>query len=100
MKDFFVAFWGKFLKLLEWLALQLQDWKNWVIFLIVVAVIGCEVWVPFLIGLLTGNKWWFGVAAVCQAFWLAPFTPFLPLSIAITVGIRKIIDKKYNNKDK
>lgn len=72
---------------------QLKDWKNWLIFLIVCAVVGCEVWVPALIGLLSGNAWWYGIAAVCWAFWLAPFTPFFPLCLAVTFAVRKIIDK-------
>ena len=63
------------------------------IFAIVSAVVSCEVWMPDLRGIITGNAYLFAVGSACFAFWLAPFTPFLPLCIGITLGIRKVIDK-------
>lgn len=72
-----------------------KEWyyRAYIIFIVVMLVVGSEVWIPGLIGVLTGNAWWYGVAAVCWAFWLAPFTPFLPLCLAITFAVRKIFDK-------
>lgn len=87
----------------KWIWQQLKDWRNLVIFGVVCAVVGSEVWVPALIGLISGNTWWYGIAAVCWAFWLAPFTPFIPLCIAITFAVRKVIDKiktRQKSKDK
>lgn len=85
---------------------QLKDRTNIIIFLSVFLVLSSEVWVPFLLGIITGKAWWYGIAATCWGFWLAPFTPFLPLCVAITFGIRKGIDairkrkKKRKNIDK
>lgn len=88
-----MSIWQKIKNAMQSIARQLKDWKNWIIFIVVMLVVGSEVWIPGLIGVLTGNAWWYGVAAVCWAFWLAPFTPFLPLCLAITFAVRKIFDK-------
>lgn len=88
-----MSIWQKIKNVMQSIAKQLKDWKNWIIFIVVMLVVGCEVWIPALIGVLTGNAWWYGVAAVCWAFWLAPFTPFLPLCLAITFAVRKIFDE-------
>lgn len=85
--------WIKFKALISWLIKQLKDKKNIVIFIIVFLVLSSEVWIPYLLAIITGNKWWWGIGSACWAFWLAPFTPFLPLCIAITFGVRKIFDK-------
>lgn len=77
----------------KWLWTQLKDWHNLIIFLIVVAIVSCEVWIPYIIAVITGDAYWWAIGSACWAFWLAPFTPFLPLCIAITLGVRKIIDK-------
>lgn len=81
---------------------QLKDKTNILIFIIVFLVLSSEVWIPYLLAIITGNKWWWGIGSACWAFWLAPFTPFLPLCFAITFGVRKIVDKirdKHNKKD-
>jgi hypothetical protein len=83
----------------KWLWKQLKDWRNAVIFAIVAIILSCEVWIPYIIGAITGDAYWFGIGSVCWAFWLAPFTPFLPLCIVITLGIRKITDKLRRRKD-
>lgn len=90
--------WIKFKALISWLIKQLKDKKNIVIFIIVFLVLSSEVWIPYLLAIITGNKWWWGIGSACWAFWLAPFTPFLPLCIAITFGVRKIFDKIQKHK--
>ena len=91
--------WRKFLDLLKKLFEQLKDKTNIIIFIIVFLVLSCEVWVPVLLGILTGNEWWYGIAATCWAFWLAPFTPFLPLCFALTFAVRKVFDAIKNRKN-
>lgn len=84
--------WRKFLNLLKALFRQLKDKTNIIIFIIVFLVLSCEVWVPIILGIVTQNAWWYGIAATCWAFWLAPFTPFLPLCVALTFAVRKAYD--------
>lgn len=78
--------------LVKGLFAQLKDRTNIIIFSIVFLVLSSEIWVPILLGTITQNAWWYGIAATCWGFWLAPFTPFFPLCIAVTFGVRKVVD--------
>lgn len=83
MKKFFKKIW-----------LELKDVKTLIIFLIVMIIVDIGVWLPFLIGLITKDPYWFGIAGVVELFWLAPATPFIPICIAITFAIKKILFKE------
>lgn len=89
MKKFF----RKAFDFLKRLFYSLKDKKNILIFCIVTLVVSCEVWVPYLLAIITGNEWWWGIGSACWAFWLAPFTPFLPLCFGLTFAVRKVVDK-------
>lgn len=88
----------KIKNLFKWIFEQLKDKKNLIIFAIVTVILSSEVWIMYLLYFITGNAWFLGIGSACWAFWLAPATPFLPLCIAITIGIRKLLDKKAKNK--
>lgn len=81
----------------SWLWRNLKDWRTFVIFVVVMLVVGCEVWIPLLLGIIfrdtTFGKTMLGVASACEIFWLAPATPFLPLCIVITIGVKSLFDK-------
>lgn len=83
MKKFFKKIWE-----------ELKDVKTLIIFLIVVVIVDAGVWLPLLIGLITKDAYWFGIAGVVELFWLAPATPFIPICIGITFAIKKIIFRK------
>lgn len=60
-------------------------------------------WLSILIGFLFNIKPLLAFATAYTAFWCGPFTPYLPLCLAITLAILKIIDKvkgKRKGKDK
>ena len=80
-----------------WIFQNMKDWRTMVIFLIVMAVISCEVWIPYLMGLITWgtdfSKWCFGIASTIWIWWLLPGTPFLPLCIFITIGIKALFNR-------
>nr|DAQ49159.1 MAG TPA: hypothetical protein [Caudoviricetes sp.] len=92
--------WAKFKALIKWVFKQLKDKTNILIFVIVFLVLSSEVWIPYLLAVITGNKWWWGIGSACWAFWLAPFTPFMSLCIAITFAVRKIVDRVKNKRKK
>lgn len=77
----------------KYLMINLKDWRTWTIFIAVFLILSSEVWVFYVLGILTGNERFYGVASACWLFWLGPFTPFLPLCIAITIGIREVLNK-------
>ena len=83
-----------------WLFYNIRDWRTFVIFILVVLVVGVEVWLPLLLGIIFNNAWLLGLAAACETFWLAPFTPFLPLCIFLTIVIKELFNKIKMKKEK
>ena len=83
----------------KYICINVRDWRTWIIFMSVFLLLSSEVWVFYLLGIITGNEWFYGVASACWLFWLGPFTPFLPLVISLTIGIREVF-KKWKNKKK
>ena len=82
-----------------WLWVNIRDWHTALIFILVVVVVSCEVWVPYLIGAIMWNNEpvrisMFSIGSACWIFWLGPGTPFLPLCIGITIGIKALFKKK------
>ena len=90
--------WSKIKKFWKQTWKELKDWKTLILYIIVNIVLSCEIWVPYLLGLITGNKWWYGIGSACWLFWIGPGTPFIPLCIAITLAIKKIFFKKKDEK--
>lgn len=92
-----------------WLWVNIRDWHTALIFTLVVVIVSCEVWVPYLIGAIMWNNEpvrisMFSVGSACWIFWLGPGTPFLPLCIGITIGIKALFNKwsqkRYEKKSK
>lgn len=81
-----------------WVWINVQDWRTLIIFFISMAIVGCEVWIPALLGLITYgtdfSKWCLGFAATCELWWLSPVgSPFLLICISLTMGIKAVINK-------
>ena len=77
---------------------ELKDWRTFLLFGIVVIVIGSSVWLPLLIGLISNSKWWLGIAATIEAIWLGP-VPFIPICVIITLTIKKIFTWRKNKNE-
>lgn len=77
----------------KWLFLNIRDWRTALIFIIVMLVVSCEVWIPYLIWFITGSKWWLGIGSACWLFWLGPGTPFLIICIGLTILIKGLFNK-------
>lgn len=80
----------------KWIWFNLRDWRTAIIFVIVFLVLSSEVWLFYLLGIISWgsefSKWCIGIASACWIFWLGPGTPFLPLCIAITAGIKALFN--------
>lgn len=54
-------------------------------------------WSPCVVtaslALIVNLWWWSAFVAIC-AFWAGPFTPAVPLQIALAVAIKKIVERK------
>lgn len=81
------------MRLVRYVGAALKDWRNWLIFAAVYAVMTSPTWAGWLLFLITGNPWHLTYSSAYMAFWTLPFTPLIPLCIAITLGIRKLMKK-------
>lgn len=88
----------KIINFFKWLWMQLKDWHNLIVLAVVTIVMTSPIWVCGILGLINNSTILIGIAGGYLAFWLGPATPFWPLCIAITLLIRKILDKFRNNK--
>ncbi len=83
----------KLINFFKWIWIQVKDWHNLIILLIVAAIMSSEIWIMYILGFIYNSAILINIGSVCFAFWLGPFTPFWPLCIAITLFIRRFIDK-------
>ena len=81
-----------------WLWREIRDWRTFLVFAIVVLLVGSEVWVPAMLALIGrgtawGNAMW-GVASAGLLFWnVVPGTPFIGICIVLTIGVKGALDK-------
>ena len=83
----------RFKKFCEWIWSECKDWHTLVLFIIVVVIMYTPVWGGYLIHLIFKKSWGSVMATAYLAFWAGPFTPYFPLCIAITLGIKKLVEK-------
>lgn len=86
IKDFFINLW-------KWTKKELSDPATLITFIIVCVVVSSEVWVMYLLYFITGNGWFAGVASTLWGIWWLPGVEFIPICLAITIGIKAIINK-------
>lgn len=83
----------------NWFKSNLKDKITRRIFYIVFLVMSCPIWGGYLLSVIFKNGWWAGIASACWLFWAGPGTPFLPLCLGITIGVRSLIKKLWRYKD-
>lgn len=100
MKNKIKSLWRKFIQFFRFV---LKDRASRIIFIITFLVLSSPIWLFYTLGIMFKNGWLIGVASAYWLFWIGPFTPFIPLCLGITAGIRAIvaeIRKKINEKKK
>ena len=94
---FWKLLWFYIKKPFIWLKDNIKDWRTFLIFIIVFLVVSCEVWVPYLLGIITWgsdfSKWCFSIGSACLLFWWLPGTPFLLICITLTIVAKIIFNK-------
>ena len=90
----FTALYDDVMRLLRQIASALKDWRNWIIFAVVYAVMTSPTWAGWILYFITDNPWHLTYSTAYMAFWALPFTPLLGLCFAITFAIRRLITKK------
>lgn len=79
---------------IRWIRGECEDWKTWVIFILVAILIYFPVWGGYLLYWIFKWKWCIVMATTSLVFWAGPFTPFFPVCIAVTFFIKGIVDFK------
>lgn len=100
MKKFFSNIINLFKKVFKWIIYELRDVKTFIIFMIVWLVMMAPAWGGYLLAIFTDNSWHLTYATAYFFFWAGPFTPFIPLCLTITIGIKKILKIRTNRKIK
>lgn len=81
VRSFFKSLWNEF-----------GNWKTFTIFIIVWLVMASPTWLGYILFFIFKNRWFLGIASTSLFFWnCVPCTPFIPICIAITLGIKKLI---------
>lgn len=70
------------------------------IFIITFLILSAPIWLFYTLGIIFNNGWLIGIASAYWLFWIGPFTPFIPLCLGITAGVRGIIAKVKHRRDK
>lgn len=84
---------------LYWIKQELSDWRTLVVFFIVAFILYTPTWGGYLYFFIFKSKLALTIATVYAAFWLGPFTPFWGIVVAITLGIKKLIENNENNRN-
>ncbi len=78
-------------KIALWLKTEFANKETFALFLVVLAVMYSPVWGGYLLYALFHWKWCFVMATGYLVFWAGPFTPFFPVCVAVTLGVRRLI---------
>ena len=84
---------GKLKKLWIWLRKNVFN-KEMIVYVLIAEVI---FWSPCIVtGILaiTIDAWWWTAFGGICAFWAGPFTPAVPLQMALAIAIKKIVERK------
>lgn len=84
----------KIKKFLRWVWRECRDWHTLVLLAVVITIMYCPVWGGFLLHAVFGREWGSVIASAVLLFWAGPMTPFFPLCIAITLAIKRALERK------
>lgn len=99
-KRFWKYVWFAFTFVWIWAWNELRDWRTLLIYLIVSGIVGSEVWVPVLLGIILNKPTWIAFGSAMEAFWLLPGTPFVAICIVITITIKELFFRRKHGRTK
>lgn len=86
----------KIIDFIKWVWKECRNWQTILLFGIVCLVIGTPVWLGGALWFIFGWKWALAMALGCLAFWWLPGTPFMVLSVTVTLAIKRWGRKLFN----
>jgi CHASE2 domain-containing sensor protein len=87
------------IKLKNWLKenIFVKDMFIYIFFATIIFYI--PTWVSALYGTITGNDLLYGVSAAWIIIWAGPFTPTIPIILAIAVFLKQVVKRITGKKD-
>ncbi len=82
------------LNFLKWLWMECKDWHTLVLFVVVCLTLSFPIWLGYILGFIFKWKWAFWVSSLIWGIWMLPGAPFFALSISITLGLKRLYEKK------
>ncbi len=82
---------AKVIKFGKYVWTECKDWRTLVLLGIVMILAYTPVWLGYLLFHLFKWKWCLAMATGYMLFWAGPATPFIPLCIAITLAIKRVL---------
>lgn len=79
---------------LKWIWRECKDGRTLALLLVVITIVYSPVWLGYILHWIFGWSWAGIVATAMLAFWAGPFSPFFVLCISITLGIKRLFEKK------
>lgn len=71
-----------------------HDWRLFIVFGGWCAIVSCEVWIPYLLGLIFwgtpfGDSMW-ALGSACWLWWAGPMSPFMGICLALTIATEAV----------
>ena len=83
----------------RWVWKECKDWHTIAILGFVSMVLSTPIWLCYLLGFIFDWSWAFWVATGVWGFWMLPGAPFFAVAVSITLGIRRLFEKKSKKQD-
>ena len=78
--------------------MECKDWHTLVLLGIVCLLMSLPIWAGYIVGFVFHLDWAIVAASAMWAFWLLPGAPFFTVAISITLGLKRLFDKKLEKK--
>lgn len=91
---------NKLKNLIKWIWSECKDWRTLIVFIVVYCLVMSPVIVGYVLYFITKNEWHLTYSNIWLLFWFGPFTPLIPLCLAITFVVKKIFRIKQSKKEK
>ncbi len=91
--------WIKFINFWKWIWKECRDWRTLIVFIIVWLILMSPMIVGYILYFVTKNEWHLTYATAWILFWAGPFTPTIPICLAVTFAIKKIKEKRTKKKN-
>ena len=100
IKKLFGFIYKKIKGFIKWIWSECRDWRTLILLGAVCLAVGFPVWGGYLLYFITHLEWALILATALLAFWWLPGAPYFAVCVAITLGIKRLWQRRRKKKDK